>query len=156
MVLGLKFKNGERSRLQFSSIILKLLQKYLADHTEAGKITEPDKFLRGMESIEDSILKDLEYEKSLQDRVGDLDGVAEAVYEELLRAEGLHGQYPESPFKGLAIIGEEFGELSQAALNWEFKGEPAEDLREAMLEEAAQVAATAIRFILAYRKIEKP
>ena len=43
--------------------------------------------------------------------------LTEAVFAELRRAESLHPAWPDDPFRGLAIVGEEFGEAQQAALD---------------------------------------
>ena len=66
------------------------------------------------------------------------------VFDELRRAEEKHPGWPENIFEQLAIVGEEFGEVQQAALQakWE-QGKP-----ERIYEEAVQMAAMSLRFLL--------
>lgn len=65
---------------------------------------------------------------------------------EVRRAHKLHPEWPEDPLHALAILGEEFGELTQAVLQVSYDEDKAtpEDVK----KEAIQTAAMAIRFLL--------
>ena len=63
----------------------------------------------------------------------------EIVALELGKAKGKHAIFPNGNADGLCIISEELGELAEAGNDGERK--------ERLIEEAAHVAATAIRFI---------
>ncbi len=63
--------------------------------------------------------------------------------EELARAEKKHPEWPTDPVHASAIVGEEAGELTQACLQFYYEGKPGVRMK----EEAAQVAAMAIRFL---------
>jgi hypothetical protein len=65
------------------------------------------------------------------------------VFAELLRAEELHPGWPDNLFEQIAIIGEELGELQQAALQAKYEGKPADHIR----TEAIQLAAMSLRFL---------
>ena len=63
----------------------------------------------------------------------------EIVALELGKAKGKHPEFPNGNADGLCIISEEIGELAQAIND--------DEAKERLIEEAAHVAATAIRFI---------
>lgn len=73
-----------------------------------------------------------------------------AVCEELKRAQAKFPLWPDDPVHAAAVVNEESGELIRAALqfNWE-GGESA-----SMLEEAVQVGAMAIRFLMSIKDYE--
>lgn len=66
---------------------------------------------------------------------------------ELLRAVRKFPEWPKDPLHALAIVGEEYGELTKAVLQHTYepkKGVTREDIR----EEAIQTAAMILRFIM--------
>ena len=65
------------------------------------------------------------------------------VFAEISRAETLHPGWPENIYEQLAIIGEEFGELQQAALDNDHKAQNTQHIE----DEAVQLAAMALRFL---------
>lgn len=71
------------------------------------------------------------------------EGVLSAVFDELRRAEAKFPSWPENMFEGLAILGEEFGELQQAVLQNKYEAQPYSNIR----KEAVQTAAMALRFL---------
>jgi hypothetical protein len=68
-----------------------------------------------------------------------------AIYEELDRAVAKFPTWPTDPLHALAVLGEEFGELTKAALQLTY--EPGKSSREEVNAEAIQTAAMAIRFV---------
>lgn len=68
--------------------------------------------------------------------------LAEIIHE-LTQAKNKHPNFPDDPIHAAAILGEESGELTQAALNFVYSGGSIECLK----EEAAQCGAMAIRFL---------
>lgn len=73
------------------------------------------------------------------------------INEELKRAKRNYPQWPDHVVARAAIVGEEAGELLQAALEIKYepskKGRTKEQQMECMKKEAVQVAVTAIRFL---------
>lgn len=71
---------------------------------------------------------------------------------ELAKATAKFPDWPTDPLHALAVLGEEFGELSQATLQgvYELHGTNTNHIR----KEALQTAAMAIRFLLAADKYE--
>lgn len=69
--------------------------------------------------------------------------IVEMVHSELNRAELLHQDYPDNIFEAIAIITEELGELSQAALDHKYKGDDFQNI----IDEGVQVAAMGLRFL---------
>jgi NTP pyrophosphatase (non-canonical NTP hydrolase) len=67
----------------------------------------------------------------------------ESVIEERVRQEKKWGQQDNDPFVYLTVLGEEFGELCQAALHTRFGGKAADKLR----EEAVHTAAVALAIV---------
>ena len=65
------------------------------------------------------------------------------IVEEVNQARELFPSFPECPYRGLAVIGEEFGELQQAALQHDYEGGD----RKAIRKEAVQLGAVVIRFL---------
>ncbi len=65
------------------------------------------------------------------------------VFDELRRAEAKHPGWPSDPFVALAIVGEEFGEAQQAALDYAYHG----GARAAYYGELVQLAAMALRIL---------
>lgn len=68
------------------------------------------------------------------------------IIDEVKRAESKFPEWPTDMIHAAAIVVEEAGELSQAALKWTYEGGDAE----AAGKEATQVAVTAIRFLKAF------
>jgi hypothetical protein len=69
----------------------------------------------------------------------------QAVAEELAKAQAKHPEWPTDPLHAIAIIGEEFGELTQAVLQVTY--EPGKSLITDVQREAVQTAAMALRFL---------
>jgi len=69
--------------------------------------------------------------------------IIDAIMEEVARAESKHPDWPSDMIHAAAIVGEESGELTRAALQWTYENA---DIIEAQ-KEAIQVACTAIRFL---------
>lgn len=72
-----------------------------------------------------------------------------AILNELDRSETKHPAWPVDMIHAAAIVAEESGELTRAALKWAYEGE---DILEAQ-KEAIQVAVTAIRFLQGFLAI---
>ena len=78
---------------------------------------------------------------------------SKAIQKELARAKVKFPWWPVDPIHAAAIVNEEAGELTQAALQFTYEKGP----YIAMLDEAVQVAAMAIRFIeniMEYREVK--
>lgn len=69
----------------------------------------------------------------------------------LRKAEEKFPGWPDDPVHGSAIVAEESGELSQAALDYFYGRYP---LRDRMLKEASHTGATALRMIISILKQE--
>lgn len=69
---------------------------------------------------------------------------------ELEYAESIHPQWPTDPLHAVAVLGEEFGELTQAVLDVVYS--PARGNLNHVREEAIQTAAMAIRFLINMEK----
>lgn len=65
------------------------------------------------------------------------------ILDEVDRAEKKHPNWPDNPYKGMAIIGEELGEANQALLQSDDEGGTVDDVRKELIE----TAATCIRMI---------
>jgi hypothetical protein len=78
------------------------------------------------------------------------------VVEEIQRAEAKFPTWPDDPLHAVAIIGEEFGELQKAVLERAYESSSSEPekrvLKCEILDEAVQVAAMALRFIMSMDK----
>lgn len=72
-----------------------------------------------------------------------------AVFAELAKAEAKHGDLPDDVIHQTAILAEECGETSQAAIKFIYEGGAQEEI----VKEAIQVASTAIRMLKAYPNI---
>ena len=68
------------------------------------------------------------------------------VTKELNRATTKFPEWPTDPLHALAVLGEEFGELTQVMLQLTY--EPHKVSRDAVTEEAVQTAAMAIRLLM--------
>lgn len=77
-----------------------------------------------------------------------LNGFQEDFLDELGRAEVKHPSWCCDAVHGAAILAEESGELTQAAIDFHYNGGTDED-RERMRAEAVQCGAMALRFLLA-------
>lgn len=69
----------------------------------------------------------------------------ETIFAELRKAEAKFPGWPNDPVHGAAVVGEEFGELLQAALDLYYGREQG---LEKILKEATQTAAVAIRMVV--------
>ena len=81
------------------------------------------------------------------------DEVIDLVFRELGAAEVKHPGWPVDPVHAAAILGEEAGELLQAALDFTYQGGNFELGR--MKKEAAQCAAMGIRFLMGFDRYER-
>lgn len=70
--------------------------------------------------------------------------IMNAIFMEVERAQKKHPDWPTDMIHAAAIVGEESGELTRAALQWTYEGADIIDAQ----KEAIQVAATAIRFLI--------
>lgn len=73
------------------------------------------------------------------------DDVISGVYSELARAIAKFPTWPTDPLHALAVIGEEFGELTKDVLQMAY--EPGKTSAENVRKEAIQTAAMALRFV---------
>ena len=79
--------------------------------------------------------------------------ILDKFHAEMKRAERKHPGWPTDPVHAAAVLQEEAGELVQAALQFTYEGGSAEHMR----EEAVQVGAMALRFLLnAYAMQSRP
>ena len=76
--------------------------------------------------------------------------IVKDILAELQRAEEKHPNWPTDPLHAVAVLGEEFGELTQAVLNVVY--DPAKGSVNFVREEAIQTAAMAIRFLINMEK----
>jgi hypothetical protein len=76
-----------------------------------------------------------------------LEACLEAVKAEVERAQRLHPAWPSDPLHALAILGEEFGELTRAMVQLTYETEKVSS-PSGVAEEALQTAAMAIRLLL--------
>ena len=74
-----------------------------------------------------------------------------AIIIELVKAKQKHGYFPDDPIHAAAVLGEESGELTQAALDYVYSGGDIQSMK----EEAAQCGAMAIRFLENVERYEK-
>ncbi len=74
----------------------------------------------------------------------DMMTVIDEVFGALRKAEAKHPGWPMDPIHAAAIVGEEAGELTRAALQYHYEGVDSDP----MLQEAAETAAMAIRFLI--------
>ena len=69
------------------------------------------------------------------------------IAEEVERASRIHPRWPKDPIHAMAVLGEEYGELNKAILQYIY--EPHKEVTlEDIEEEAIQTAAMAIRFLV--------
>ena len=73
----------------------------------------------------------------------DISEILDAIMLELRRAESKHPSWPTDAIHASAIVAEESGELSRAALQWVYEGGNIDEAQ----KEAIQTAVTAIRFL---------
>lgn len=78
--------------------------------------------------------------------------VVEDVLAEVRRAEDKFPGFPADPLHALAVLGEEFGELTQAVLQQQY--EPEKNEPAAVRKEAIHTAAMAIRFLFNMDKFQ--
>lgn len=74
-------------------------------------------------------------------------GIISDIMEEVTKASFKFPQWPVDMIHAAAIVAEEAGELSQAALQCTYEGAESDNAE----KEAIQTACTAIRFLIAYR-----
>ena len=81
-----------------------------------------------------------------------MENLMDEVLEELARATRKYPTWPTDPLHALAVLGEEFGELTKAVLQHTYEPDKASlaDIR----EEAVQTAAMALRFLLSLERYE--
>ena len=81
-----------------------------------------------------------------------MENLMDEVLEELARATRKYPTWPTDPLHALAVLGEEFGELTKAVLQHTYEPDKASlaDVR----EEAVQTAAMALRFLLSLERYE--
>lgn len=84
----------------------------------------------------------------MSDRLND---VLQDALREVERASALH-QWPSDPLHALAVLGEEFGELTQAVLQATY--EPHKSGKAQVRREAIQTAAMALRFLVSLDQYE--
>ena len=76
-----------------------------------------------------------------------LDEVLQYIRTEVSRASELHPNWPIDPIHAMAVLGEEYGELNKALLQYTY--EPHKNVTfDDIQEEAVQTAAMAIRFLV--------
>lgn len=78
--------------------------------------------------------------------VTDVDDLIAPIFAELERATEKFPTWPTDPLHAVAVIGEEFGELTKAVLQLVY--EPRKSSANAVREEAIQTAAMALRFVM--------
>lgn len=78
--------------------------------------------------------------------------VFNSITEELERAVSKFPEFPTDPLHALAILGEEYGELNKAVL--QFTYEPHKTSKEEIRMEAVQTATMAVRFLLSLDKYQ--
>lgn len=80
-----------------------------------------------------------------------IEEVLSLVMTEIIRAEEKHPDWPADPVRAAAVVAEESGELVKAVLDHEEKNSS----QYAIVTEAIQTAATAIRFLKNYNMEKK-
>lgn len=78
--------------------------------------------------------------------------VIDEVMAELDKAVSKFPVYPTDPIHALAILGEEYGELNKAVLQYTY--EPEKTSKEEIKSEAIQTAAMAIRFLISLEEFD--
>jgi NTP pyrophosphatase (non-canonical NTP hydrolase) len=81
-----------------------------------------------------------------------MEDILKAVLAEVERAQGLHPDWPTDPLHALAVLGEEFGELTQSVLQATYEQE--KSTSEHVRVEAIQTAAMALRFLLSLNEYD--
>lgn len=74
------------------------------------------------------------------------------IAKELDRAVEKFPEFPTDPLHALAVLGEEYGELNKAVLQYTY--EPKKTSKEEIKSEAIQTAAMAIRFLISLEEFE--
>ena len=88
----------------------------------------------------------------MEQRPSRLNQVLDQICFELGKAMGKHPQYPTDPLHALAILGEEFGELTKDTLQLVY--EPHKTSLDNVKAEALQTATMAVRFLLSIDEFE--
>jgi NTP pyrophosphatase (non-canonical NTP hydrolase) len=73
--------------------------------------------------------------------------VLDDIANEVVAATNKFPTWPDDPFHALAVIGEEFGELSKAIVQYTYEPEKRVTIGD-VREEAVQLAAMAVRFLI--------
>jgi NTP pyrophosphatase (non-canonical NTP hydrolase) len=97
-------------------------------------------------------LEEMEQENSILIAVPSTQQDIVLVFQELQHAQEKHPNWPNSGFEALAIVTEEVGELAKAILQFKHEGGDPERIR----QEAIQVAAMGMRYVLNLPEITKP
>jgi hypothetical protein len=100
--------------------------------------------LRGLRAVKDMIVQRMA--PSMRAMTA-LEACMEAVKAEVERAQKLHPVWPSDPLHALAILGEEFGELTRAMVQLTYETEKVSSPA-CVAEEALQTAAMALRLML--------
>ena len=108
--------------------------------------------LRGLRAVEDLVAQRmaLQHEgiRAMKNaRLDPLESCLKTVRAEVMRAQELHPAWPSDPLHALAILGEEFGELTRAMVQLTYKREKVSSPA-GVAEEALQTAAMALRLLL--------
>ena len=79
-----------------------------------------------------------------------MEDIIRQIRAEVVRAQDLHPEWPTDPMHALAIVSEEYGEFAKAVLQtvYEYPKSTPDDIE----EEAIQMAAMAVRFLLSMDK----
>lgn len=113
--------------------------------------TEPLATLRGLRAVEDMVIQRMTGQREglrpMNTISPDLERCLEAVRGEVRRGQEIHPAWPSDPFHALAILGEEFGELTRAIVQWTYERDKISSHAD-VAEEALQAAAMALRFML--------
>ncbi len=121
-------------------------------------VTEEWDLARGLCHVGAAVFEGLRDDTNL---LADLEGrvmalrinrVLDAIAEEVVRATGKHPTWPVDPMHALAVVGEEFGELSKATLQTVYESELSNE--EDVEKEAIQLGATVVRFLMALQDEE--
>lgn len=104
-----------------------------------------DKIHAGWPSIGGRLQGEAAWLEEIADRAVVYRSFPPEVAEEIIRAVAKFPTWPTDPLHGLAVLGEEFGELTKAVLQQVY--EPHKNPTDAVRKEAVQVAAMALRFL---------
>jgi len=83
-----------------------------------------------------------------------LDVIVAEVLKEMNKAKAKFPEWPTDPIHAVTILGEEYGELQKAVLQLTYEPEKQDFSDGNMREEAIQVAAMALRFLMSFGEYE--